>query len=111
VNIIRAIPTVIVINMIATVYAMSLVVVNVGLDTLWIQRLNYVKSHAIRSMIAVLINSVLKIYANVNRTISSMIHLYVNSNLAVLTVIAINLIVRGFVVQTDGVTPVKLTTK
>jgi hypothetical protein len=89
---------------------------NVDLDTLWIQRLNYVrletKSHAIRSMIAVLINSVLKIYANANRTMNSMIHLYVNSNLVVMTVTAINSIAIGFVIPLmESVRAVKLTTK
>jgi hypothetical protein len=89
---------------------------NVDLDTLWIQRLNFVrletKSHAIRSMIVVLINSVLKIYANANRTMNSMIHLYVNSNLVVMTVTAINSIAIGFVIPLMAcVTAVKLTTK
>jgi hypothetical protein len=85
---------------------------NVGLDTLWIQRLNYVKSHAIRSMIAVLINSVLKIYANANRTMSSMNHLHVNSNLVNITGIAIKSILIGFVILiTICVTAVKLTIK
>jgi hypothetical protein len=85
---------------------------NVGLDTLWIQRLNYVKSHAKRSVIAVLINSVLKIYANVNRTMSSIIHLCVNSNLVDMTVIAINLIGIGLVISfMECVTAVNFTIK
>jgi hypothetical protein len=54
-------------------------------------------------MIAVLINSVLKIYANVNRTMSSMIHLYVNLNLVDITVIAINSIATVCAMAMEGV--------
>jgi hypothetical protein len=108
--------TAIVIHLIRIVSVLDMNV-SVNPDMLWIQILRsanlQLKSHAVREMIAVLINSVLKIYANVNQIMFSMIQLiYVNSNLVIMTMIAIKSIAIGFVKPiTECVTAVKLTIK
>jgi hypothetical protein len=89
-------------------------VINVGMDSLWIQILKYVKLNAILVMHflnAIVINCVSKTDANVNQIMYSIISVItchsnlVYSSFVIMTVIAINSTAKEFV-KTDFVTAV-----